>query len=147
MRIYVASSWRNPYQPAVIKCLRDQGHEVYDFRNPRPGNQGFAWAEIDPGWLAWNPGTFRRALLAPIAMDGFTTDSSAVYSCDCCVLVLPSGRSAHLEAGVAVGLGKKLFIYMPESCEPELMYSWAEKICITRDELIFALRDAKVGMK
>ena len=32
MRIYVASSWRNPTQPVMVTTLRDAGHEVYDFR-------------------------------------------------------------------------------------------------------------------
>ena len=32
-RIYVASSWRDPYQPEVVAALREAGHEVYDFRN------------------------------------------------------------------------------------------------------------------
>lgn len=46
--IYVASSWRNPYQPVVVGELRFMGHEVYDFRNPEPGSHGFHWSEIDP---------------------------------------------------------------------------------------------------
>lgn len=29
-RIYVASSWRNTYQPGVVAALREAGHEVYD---------------------------------------------------------------------------------------------------------------------
>ena len=33
-RIYVASSWRNKYQPEVVAALRKAGHGVYDFRNP-----------------------------------------------------------------------------------------------------------------
>ena len=36
-RIYVASSWRNKYQPEVVAALRKAGHEVYDFRNPKDG--------------------------------------------------------------------------------------------------------------
>lgn len=47
-RIYVASSWRNVYQPAVVDALRAlPGCEVYDFRNPAPGDSGFAWSDID----------------------------------------------------------------------------------------------------
>lgn len=42
-KIYVASSWRNPYQPTVVEKLRECGHEVYDFRNP-PKRKGFAWS-------------------------------------------------------------------------------------------------------
>jgi hypothetical protein len=42
MRIYVASSWRNLYQPTVVTALRQEGYEVYDFRHPAPGDDGFA---------------------------------------------------------------------------------------------------------
>jgi hypothetical protein len=34
-KIYLASSWRNTYQPDVLAQLREQ-FEVYDFRNPAP---------------------------------------------------------------------------------------------------------------
>lgn len=44
MNIYVASSWRNLLQPGIVVALRRCGHDVYDFRNPAPGNKGFAWA-------------------------------------------------------------------------------------------------------
>ena len=50
MRIYVASSWRNLIQPDVVVMLRNLGHNVYDFKNPGPGNSGFQWAQIDEGW-------------------------------------------------------------------------------------------------
>jgi hypothetical protein len=38
MRVYVASSWRNPWQPNVVGLLRSLGHKVYDFREPIPGD-------------------------------------------------------------------------------------------------------------
>ena len=41
---------------------------------------------------------------------------------DACVLVLPCGRSAHLEAGWFVGAGKPLHILQLDREEPELMY-------------------------
>jgi len=50
MSIYVASSWRNTHQPSVVAALREAGHDVYDFRNPRPGDHGFHWSMIDPDW-------------------------------------------------------------------------------------------------
>ena len=46
-KIYVASSWRNPYFPEVVEALRAAGHEVYDFRNPPHGGAGFHWTDID----------------------------------------------------------------------------------------------------
>ena len=55
MKIYVASSWRNPEQPEVVTALRSLSYEVYDFRNPGDGKSGFGWREIDPNWLNWTP--------------------------------------------------------------------------------------------
>lgn len=122
MKIYVASSWRNLIQPAIVTILRRCGHEVYDFRNPAPGNSGFAWSEIDPDWQGWSPKEYSRALEHPVAERGFELDMAALRGCDACVLVLPSGRSASWEFGWALGAGKKGAVVMFETCEPELMY-------------------------
>jgi hypothetical protein len=105
-RIYVASSWRNPFQQEVVAWLREVGHEVYDFRNPRPGDDGFHWSDIDPAWQSWSPLQYRKALKHPIAAAGFESDFSAMRRADICVLVLPCGRSAHLEAGWMAGSGR-----------------------------------------
>ena len=55
MKVYVASSWRNPIHPPFIATLRDCGFEVYDFR-AEPG--AFAWADIDPMWETWSAAAF-----------------------------------------------------------------------------------------
>lgn len=135
----MASSWRNGYQPPVLDVLRHWGHEVYDFRHPEPGNKGFDWKEIDGGWQSWTPAAFRAALQSPIARHGFELDAKATDWADTCVLLLPCGRSAHLEAGKLHGEGKELHIFMPEACEPELMYRWAKGIHLDLDELKAAL--------
>ena len=128
-RIYLASSWRNPHQPRAVALLRELGHEVYDFRNPRPGDTGFAWSEIDPDWLGWDPATYRNLLRHPIAQAGFKSDFDAMKWADTFVLLLPCGRSAHLEAGWAIGAGKPTCIVLHEDkFEPELMYLMAAEI-------------------
>lgn len=106
MKIYVASSWRNPFQQHVVKELRDAGHQVYDFKNPSPGDNGFHWSEIDPEWQDWGAKSFKEALSHEIAEAGFASDMNALKECDACVMVLPCGASAHLELGWAVGAGK-----------------------------------------
>ena len=125
-RVYVASSWRNKYQPEVVKAIREAGHEAYDFREPRPGDKGFGWSEIHPEWLKWTPEQFIQALKNPIAERGFSNDKEGLEWCTHCLLVLPSGRSAHLEAGWAIGQHKPTAVYMPELPEPELMYKLFE---------------------
>lgn len=125
-KIYLASSWRNPMQPVALKMLRGEGHTVYDFRNPAPGNTGFAWSEIDPDWLAWTPEHLIESFRHPLAINGFGHDYNAMRKCDTGVLLLPSGRSAHIEAGWLLGAGKPTVIVLhPDKFEPELMYMLA----------------------
>lgn len=134
-RIYVASSWRNPQQPLVVEMFRQCGHEVYDFRNPRPGDIGFSWSEVDPEWLAWKPRPFCDALEHPIAVAGFDSDFAAMEWADTFVLALPCGRSAHLEAGWAIGQGKPTAILLHEDkFEPELMYRMADTLVCSLEE-------------
>lgn len=124
LKIYVASSWRNTYQPAVVSALRVAGHDVYDFRNPEPGNDGFRWTDIDSNWENWTAAEYEKALEHPVAQHGFNLDLTAVITADLCVLVLPSGRSASWEYGFHCGMsGRAGIVYMPEKCQPELMYS------------------------
>lgn len=125
MKIYVASSWRNPHYPEVVYALRGAEHDVYDFRNPEPGNHGFSWRELDPGWQSWSRERFREMLEHPVATHGAGLD--------------PAGRSAHLEFGHALGAGKRGLIYLPEPQEPELMYGLAHGISLTIDELLAAV--------
>lgn len=135
-KIYVASSWRNFRQVMVVTTLRSCGHEVYDFRNPFIGNKGFHWSEIDPNWKSWNGDQFRYALKHPVAQDGFKSDHAAMEWADTFVMVLPCGRSAHLELGWACGKGKRTIILLDEQQEPELMYLEADHCCLTIGEVI-----------
>lgn len=137
MKIYLASSWRNPLQPYLVNILRNDGHEVYDFKNPAPGDDGFHWSRINGGWRSWDIKQLNEALVHPLAVHGFKNDWDAMQWADTGVLLLPSGRSAHLEAGYFVGAGKPLYI-TGEPTEPELMYKMGT-ICPTFEWLRTAL--------
>lgn len=143
-RIYVASSWRNPHQPAIVDLLRDNGHEVYDFRNP-PHNTGFAWHQIGLS-LPCSAVDYRNALLThPRAAQGFMSDFNAMRWADTCLLVLPCGRSAHLELGWMAGAGKRTIILTQDDEEPELMALLADTICINTDEVLSELRKGELA--
>lgn len=139
-KIYLASSWRNIRQPDLVNLLRDRGHEVYDFRNPPHGRGGFAWAEIDANWQAWTADEYRDALSTPIAQAGFNSDFDGMKWADVCVLLLPSGRSAHLEAGWMAGAGKPVYVLTRDGEEPELMALLLSGIATSERELLTFLR-------
>ena len=136
MKLYIASSWRNTYYSEVVKRLREEGFEVYDFRNPPSGDPGFKWHLVGEDWQEWTPEQYREKLHHPLAERQFKNDLEAINSCDACVLVLPCGRSAHTEAGLFVGKGKKTIAYIPTKEEPELMYKLFDGIACTLEELI-----------
>lgn len=134
-KIYLASSWRNKQQPEVLAMLRELGHEVYDFHNPTPEIQGFSWKQCKMEWgepidmhdLALY---VRHIARDPVAQRGFKLDRDALHWCDTCVLLLPCGKSAHLEAGYAMGQGKETLVVLNEDgFEPELMYLLGDHIC------------------
>lgn len=148
MKLYVASSWRNPHQPELVEDLRALGHDVYDFRHPPGGDHlGFSWSDVDPEWVCWTADQYVAALDHPIAAAGFESDFGAMEWADACVLVLPCGRSAHLEAGYFVGAAKLLYILLDEAefgrdaghHVTELMYRMATAIFTDRGELLNAL--------
>lgn len=136
MKIYVASSWRNERQPIIVQTLRLEGHKVYDFKNPEEnGDSGFHWSDIDSNWQQWSQTQFRESLTHPIAKHGFKRDFDAMTWADAFVLLMPCGRSAHLEAGWAVGAKKPLAIYLSDG-EPELMYGMASKLVVNLIEMV-----------
>lgn len=137
-KVYVASSWRNKNQGKVVEALEADGHEVYDFKHPHPGNNGFHWSSIDPQWKSWTSEDYRKALDHRLAKEGFDADFSAMKWADAFVLVLPCGRSAHLELGWACGMGKQTLILLDEM-EPELMARMVDHICGSLDEVRMTL--------
>jgi hypothetical protein len=142
-KIYVASSWRNTIQPEVVRALRAEGHDVYDFKNPRPGDVGFHWSEV--GMKSYDRGTnsdvpvgeYLEGIRHPIALNGFASDFDAMKWADACVLVLPCGRSAHLEAGWFIGAVRPVAILLDGPLvTPELMYLMADQIYAHIDDVV-----------
>jgi nucleoside 2-deoxyribosyltransferase len=141
-KIYLASSWKNAENVRYLaRLLRSLGHEVFDFSDAENRLDGFdkfvfgakQWAEFSgkkpdeieyKDFLTWTP--TQRA---------FKSDRAGLDWADTVVLLLPSGRSSHLEAGYGVGKGKELFILgdLPFG-EFDAMYSFA-KACFHMNEL------------
>lgn len=139
MKIYVATSWRNVYQPAVVTALRSLGCDVYDFRHPVPsgdGSDGFSWREVDPEWANWNVPRYLDGLQHLAAERGFRLDMEALQAANLCVMVMPCGMSASLETGYAVGAGKPTAVYVPELREPDLMVKMADLITADLQEIL-----------
>ncbi len=143
--LYVASSWRNERYPSVLETLREAQIPHYDFRSPRPGSDGFHWTDV---WKdlrrvgEWRTDAtaadIARMLEHPIAIAGFASDMGALSAAQAALLVMPCGRSAHLELGYAIGLRKPAAILLPPGpgTEPELMWSMADFVTDDLAEIV-----------
>lgn len=145
MKVYIATSWRNDYQPAVVGALRAEGFDVYDFRNPEPGNNGFSWKQINPDYEArkHDVASYLELLAHPIAEHGFTLDMSALKGADIVVMVMPCGMSASLETGYAVGAGKPTCVFVPAIREPDLMVKMCDLVTDDIDAMLTWARDQR----
>jgi hypothetical protein len=146
VRVYVASSWRNTSSlDLTIAALRHAGHRVYDFRE----DEAFDWAECDPGWTREDshrdPDTIIRMLTSAPALRGFARDYDELVGADALVLVMPCGRSAHLELGVAIGMFKETIVFLTEPCEPELMWKCADLVTDQLSAVVSQLEPERVS--
>jgi len=143
--VYVASSWRNIMQVGVCAALRSAGIPHYDFKNP-PNGAGFSWKEVKPPndspaipgkGSDWESVDDYLAMLDhPRAIEGYTADFMAMEQADTFVMVLPCGKSAHLELGWAAGMGKRTAILMEDPIEPELMYRMCDYLAPSLFDLL-----------
>lgn len=144
LKIYLASSWRNPYFEKVLNALRMQGYDIYDFKHPENNEiSGFSWDKVDKDYEQWTCREFQEGLHHPEAVKAFEKDFHAMQKADCCVLLLPCGRSAHSEAGWMEGQGKNVFVLdLSEKPTPELMYQMFDGYFTKPIDLVKAIEDS-----
>ena len=141
MKLYTASSWRNEKYSSVVELLLFEGHRIYNFRD---ANSWFKWEEIDEKWESWNNIQFVQALSHPLSKKAFSADFRGMQWADACVLIMPCGKSAHIEAGYMKGKGKPLYILLDgEATRAELTYSIADGIFESVPQLLQRLASAQ----
>lgn len=135
---FVAGRWRNHKNiRPVVAAIRAAGKTAYCFieneydgdnirmhRDPEDIEADMAAQEALEDWDT-NP-TFRKI---------FETDMEGLRQSEAIVTVFPIGFSAHMELGIAYGMGKKCYgIGRPEKAET--LYFMFDKIFNDADELV-----------
>jgi len=141
MKIYIASSWKNYDALHVLKSiLVKSGHDVDLFCDPhRKGGISYFPKHKDYTIISY---LFQE----PKSFEIFIVNKKMIEWCDVCILVLPSGKSSHLEAGFAKGIKKILILYNKNEIrgEFEAMYHFADYIAHNHDELLTILKSTIV---
>lgn len=135
-RVYVIGSLRNQEVPKVASFLRAMAFQVFD-------DWYAAGPEADDYWKDYEKSrgrTYAEALKGKAAQNVFAFDKANLDAADAAVLVLPAGRSGHLELGYMAGRGKQTFILKaPDEDRWDVMYAFATGFVETKDELLLAL--------
>ncbi len=126
MKVYLIGSLRNPGVPVVGSALRKCGFDVFDdwfAAGPRADDH---WQEYEQKVRGH---TFIEALEGRAARHVFEFDKRNLDDSDAGVLVLPAGKSGHMELGYLAGQGKPVYILLDQ--EPErydVMYGFAHVV-------------------
>ena len=134
--IYLIGSLRNPEVPKIANELRKLGHEVFDQWYGAGPNADDCWQEY-----CKNKGmNFKEALADHGAQHVYSFDRTFLERADVVVLMLPAGKSGHLELGWALGRGKRGYILLNgEPDRYDVMYNFSTGVCTSFEELIDAL--------
>ena len=136
MIVYLIGSLRNEKIPEIGIYLRSLGIEVFD--------DWFAAGPVaDDSWQEYEKrrGTsYENALKGYAAKHVFAFDMHHLTRADAGILVLPAGKSGHLELGFLAGQGKPTYVLFDK--EPDrwdVMYQFAKDIFFDVKELGKAL--------
>ena len=126
MKIYIAGSWKEERMcNNIAHLLLEKGHKVDCFCGYFTTRYQFNFSEIaDAGEIDQF-----KMMKSEQCIKAYKEDKKWLDWADCVILVLPSGRSAHLEAGYMKGKGGLLFIIgsFPKG-EGDVMYKLADGI-------------------
>lgn len=134
--IYLIGSLRNPEIPTIANTIRAAGHEVFD-------DWFAAGPEADDYWRNYEISRGRsyvEALSGLAAGHVFTFDNEHLERASAVVLVLPAGKSGHMELGISIGRGKPGYILLDSPDRWDVMYKFADGVFTELDDLIDHIR-------
>jgi hypothetical protein len=131
--IYVLGSLRNENIPVVGNAVRAAGFEAFeDWYGTGP--------KADDHWFEYEKlrgRSFIEALAGRAAQNTFAFDRENIDRSEAVIMVMPAGKSGHLEFGYARGKGKPGVILLDK--EPErydVMYNFASLVTTHLDTAI-----------
>lgn len=137
MKIYLIGSLRNPEVPVIANKLRNIGYEVFD-------DWYAAGPEADDYWKKYEQNRehdYKQALSGYAAQHVYAYDRYHLDRCNIAVLVMPAGKSGHLEFGYMIGQGKRGYILLNDVDRWDVMYQFATEVFFNVEDLLNKLKE------
>jgi hypothetical protein len=135
-RIYLVGSLRNPRIPQVAEVLRAAGFDVFDDWFAAGPNADDCWRDYEKA----RGRSYVQALRGIAAEHVFSFDLEHLKRSDAAVLVLPAGKSSHLELGWMLGRGRRGYVLLDSPDRWDVMFKFATGVYETVDALIGGMR-------
>lgn len=136
--VYLIGSLRNPTVAAISNTLEAElGVEVFS-------SWAAAGPEADDYWKTYELArgrSYSEALASHAAQHVFAFDKSHLDRADAAILLLPAGRSGHLELGYNLGRGKPGWILLDDPDRWDVMYNFATGVHTDLEALTDAVRE------
>ena len=145
--IYIIGSLRDQTNPKernmkvieIAKKLRKLGYRVFDdWISPGPRADDY-WKEYEES----RGRTYKEALKGWAGKHVFEFDKHHLDAAAIALLVLPAGKSAHLELGYMIGKGKVGCILMDKPDRWDVMYQFANSIFFIEEEMFDYFKNRK----
>jgi len=134
MRVYLTGSLRNPRVRELANDLRESGFEVFDDWHAAGPKADDIWQDYEEG----RGRTYPEALDGHAAWHTYLYDKHHIDHCDVLVLVMPAGKSSHLELGYAKGVGKRTVVFFQDGYPArwDVMYRFADTVTDSQTDLV-----------
>lgn len=137
---YIIGSLRNENIPAISVKLREElDIEIFDdWFSPGP--------KADDYWKSYEETrgrNYKEALHGWAGKHVFEFDKFHIDRADFGLLILPAGKSGHLELGYMIGCGKPGYILLDAPDRWDVMYQFATGIFFSDDDMIKELKKLK----
>ena len=136
---YVASRYRNKdIILPLIKSIREKGKSVYSFIESEASLKNVGGLDEHHEDIMKKFESIPDWQNDPKVKEVFESDMNAIRDSETVILLLPAGKSAHIEAGAAYGIGKKM-ILIGEQKETESLYLIFDKFYNSADDFLKTL--------
>lgn len=136
---FVASRYRNkPEVLRLVHALQEKGRSVYSFIESDASLKHVGSIEEDANEQMKKYEARKNWQKDPAIQEIFVSDMNALRDSNTLIMLLPGGKSVHIEAGAAYGMGKHM-ILIGEQEETESLYLIFDETYPTIDAFITSL--------
>ena len=130
--VYLIGSLRNPQIPIIAESIREREFRVFDDWFSAGPHADDAWRDLHR-----NRGySLPEALEMPAAINIYEFDKRHLDLASVAVLALPAGRSAHLELGYMIGLGRTTLVLLDNPERWDVMYGLCTGVATSLPKLL-----------